>query len=127
MITYAMYQITFSEQSLVEFNKLDKMAQLQFIDELSSQCEDYLQHATSNKKVQKFSREGRDIFRCRVGELRVYFEKTESDGIIFCRYILPEHSFVDFIYRTKLPITDEQISENTDSFWKYLESWIKGS
>ena len=46
-----MYQITFSEQSLVEFNKLDKIAQLQFIDDLSNQCEEYLK----NPSLQKYA------------------------------------------------------------------------
>ena len=119
-----MYQITFSEQSLVEFNKLDKIAQLQFIDDLSNQCEEYLKNPSLSKKIQKFSRDGKDIFRCRVGELRVYFEKESGSDIIFCRYTLHEHSFVDFLYRTNLPITDDHINENTDSFWKYLESWL---
>ena len=118
-----MYQITFSEQSISEFNRLDKSSQLQFLDDLSKQCADYWRGSGSS--VHQFSREGKYIYRCRVGELRVYFELNDSRDAIYCRYTLREHSFLDFIYRMKLPVKEEHIYEHTDSFWKYLESWLK--
>jgi mRNA interferase RelE/StbE len=113
-----MHQITFSEQSLLEFNKLEKFPQLQFIEDLSSFCDECLRKDFSNVKI--FRRHGVDIYRCRVGDLRVYFEVRED--VVFCTYILHQHTLSDFIYRAKLPISDEQMFENYDSFWKYLES-----
>ena len=118
-----MYQITFSEQSMREFNKMDKFAQLQFIDSLSNRCDAYMRHDTSDVKC--FRRNGVEIYRCRIGDLRVYFEVNAENNTIFCRYTLKEHTFLDFLYRMKLPLTEEQVLEEQDSFWKYLESFLK--
>ncbi|MDR1907139.1 MAG: type II toxin-antitoxin system RelE/ParE family toxin [Puniceicoccales bacterium] len=116
-----MHQITFSDQSLAEFNKMDKFAQLQFIDKLSGYCDECLRKDFSN--VKKFRRENMDIYRCRADDLRIYFEIKED--IIFCTYILHQHTLSDFVYRNKLPISDEQMFEQYDSFWKYLETLRK--
>jgi mRNA interferase RelE/StbE len=116
-----MHQITFSEQSLREFNKFDKLTQLQFIDQLSNHCDECLRKDLSN--VQKFRRENIDIYRCRIEDLRVYFEMKED--LFFCTYILHQHTLSDFVYRNKLPISDEQMFEQYDSFWKYLETLRK--
>jgi mRNA interferase RelE/StbE len=35
---------------------------------------------------------------------------------------LHQHTLSDFVYRNKLPISDGQMFEQCDSFWKYLES-----
>lgn len=117
-----MYQITFSDQSSAEFNKLDPLAKLQFIDQLSQYCEECAKKNFEN--VKKFRRDNRDLFRCRVGERRVYFEFKGSD-IVLCTYILHQHTLSDFLYRNKLPVSEEQMCEQYDSFWKYLESLKK--
>ncbi|MDR1434929.1 MAG: type II toxin-antitoxin system RelE/ParE family toxin [Puniceicoccales bacterium] len=111
-----MHQVTFSDQSLTEFNKMDKLAQLQFIDKLSGHCDECFHKNLSN--TQKFRRENRDIYRCRIDDLRVYFEI--QDEIVLCIYILHQHTLSDFVYRNKLPVSEEQIFEQRDSFWKYL-------
>lgn len=113
-----MYQITFSDQSLMEFNKMDKMTQLQFIGQLSDHCDECLRKELL--KVKKFRRGSVDIYRCRIDDLRVYFEMRGD--IVFCAYILHQHTLSDFVYRNKLPISDEQMFEQYDSFWKYLEA-----
>jgi mRNA interferase RelE/StbE len=116
-----MHQITFSEQSLVEFNKMDKMAQLQFIEQLSCFCDELLHQNWAH--IQKFRRNNEDIYRCRIQHLRIYFKLHES--IVMCIYILHQHTLSDFIYRNKLPISDEQMFEQYESFWKYLETLNK--
>jgi mRNA interferase RelE/StbE len=116
-----MHQITFSDQSLAEFKKMDKLVQLQFIDQLSGHCDECLRKELSN--VKKFRRGNTDIYRCRIDDLRVYFEVKED--MIFCTYILRQHTLSDFVYRNKLPISDEQMFEQYDSFWKYLETLCK--
>ncbi|UPA28352.1 MAG: type II toxin-antitoxin system RelE/ParE family toxin [Verrucomicrobiota bacterium] len=113
-----MHQITFSKQSLKEFNQLDRKMQLEFVEQLSVFCDECLKHKSTN--VQKFRRGERDIYRCRIGDLRVYFELNED--AVLCTYILHQHTLSDFIYRNKLPISEEQMCEQYDSFWKYLES-----
>jgi mRNA interferase RelE/StbE len=48
-----------------------------------------------------------------------------DDTSLCCHYILPQHSLSDFIFRTKLPVSEEQMVEQHSSFWKYLESLKK--
>lgn len=118
-----MHQITFGKQSLREFNQFDKRAQLGFIEQLSTFCDECLHHQSTH--VQKFRRGEHDIYRCRIGDLRVYFEL--DGGAVLCTYILRQHTLSDFIYRNKLPISEEQMCEQYDSFWKYLESLCRSS
>jgi mRNA interferase RelE/StbE len=100
---------------------MEKLQQLQFISQLSVYCDECLHQNLSN--IRKFRRENKDIYRCRVENFRVYFEM--SDEIIICMYILHQHTLSDFVYRNKLPISDEQMFEQYDSFWKYLETLRK--
>lgn len=118
-----MYQISFSNQSIGEFNKMDKMSQLHFIEQLSSVCDSFFKGQDS-AIVKKFRRRSIDLYRCKIEDFRVYFEAREND-IIFCHYVLRQHTLSDFIYRMKLPVTDEQKLEQNDSFWKYLESLLR--
>lgn len=100
---------------------MDRLDQLQFIDKLSGHCDGCLRKEFLN--IKKFRRGRTDIYRCRIDDLRVYFEVKEN--IVFCTYILHQHTLSDFVYRNKLPISDEQMFEQYDSFWKYLETLYK--
>ncbi|MDR2735595.1 MAG: type II toxin-antitoxin system RelE/ParE family toxin [Puniceicoccales bacterium] len=117
-----MKQITFSDQSLNEFGKLDKLIQLKLIDKIGEVC-DGNPALSKNAAIGKFRREGVDIYRCRIDDLRIYFEIID-DELIYCRYILGEHTLNDFLYRSCFPVTEEQLMEGSGSFWKYLESFV---
>ncbi|MDR1457951.1 MAG: type II toxin-antitoxin system RelE/ParE family toxin [Puniceicoccales bacterium] len=117
-----MKQITFSDQSLNEFSKLDKLIQLKLLDKIGEVCDGSMQ-LSKNAAIGRFRREGIDIYRHRIDDLRVYFEIIDED-VIYCRYILGEHTLSDFLYRFCLPVTDEQLTEGSGSFWKYLESFV---
>lgn len=114
-----MYQVTFSDQSILELNKLDPEEQMKLIEKLSSIQTDELESGSSD--VGSFQRDGKTFYRLRPKDFRIYFEIKEED-ILFCHYILPQHTLSDFIFRFKLPISDEQMLEQHQSFWKYLET-----
>ena len=118
-----MYQVTFSEQSLSELNKLDQLKQLELADMIGSLSPAALENP--NEKIGVFNRDGKRLYRIRAGEFRIYF-KVRSEDEIFCEVILPQHSLTDFVYRTKLPLAEDQIVEQHSSFWSYLESLRKG-
>lgn len=115
-----MYQLTFSEQSMFEIKKLDPEYQMVFIDKLSNLTEADI----VNEKANKFERNGKTFIRFKIDEYRVYVEKISSDTLS-CHYIIPQHTFSDFLFRANLPVTEEQMIENNTSFWKYLESLKK--
>ena len=117
----SMFHVTFSDQSMAELNKLPVEAQLNLVDTISNLTPDDL--ANPREPLGRFKREGRTFFRVRAGDFRCYFE---VDGTtLFSHYILHRNTLTDFLFRTKLPLTDEQIAEQHSSFWRYLESFRK--
>lgn len=113
-----MFQVTFSDQSLRELEKLPVMEQLSLIEPLSNLTTKRLNHP--REPLGHFSRNGKEMYRIRSGEFRIYFER--QGDTLFTTCILHKNTLTDFIYRTKLPITEEQLLEQHSSFWKYLES-----
>lgn len=116
-----MYQVTFSEQSMRELNQLDKLAQLDVIDPLSSLRSNDLAHP--REPLGRFHRGDRQYYRLRAGDYRLYFE-VQGDTL-HTHYILHRNSLEDFVLRNKLPITEQQLVEQNSKFWQYLESLTK--
>ena len=116
-----MYQVTFSEQSMRELNKLDKLAQLAAIDPISNLKPSELAHP--REPLGRFRRGSKTLFRLRAGDFRFYFEvRGETINV---DYILHRNSLEDFLLRNKLPVTEQQLVEQHSKFWKYLESLTK--
>ena len=115
-----MYQLNFSEQSMSELNKLEKWDQMPLIEKFSSLTPKDLKES---EDLGRFTRDGKTYYRLRVGEFRIYFE--EQDDTLFSHYILHQHSLTDFLFRFKLPVNEEQMVEQHQSFWKYLETLKK--
>jgi len=114
-----MYQVTFSEQSLGELNKLEKLAQLDAIGPISRLTAGDL--AQPREPLGRFHRAGRELYRLRSGGHRFYFEAREG-GTLHVTCILHQNSLEDFLLRNKLPVSDTQLAEQDSKFWKYLES-----
>lgn len=116
-----MYQVTFSEQSLRELNQLDKLAQMELIEAISSLKPADL--ARPREPLGKFNRLGRTYYRLRAGDYRFYFEARED--VLHTLYMLHRNSLEDFLLRNKLPVSEQQLAEQHSKFWKYLESLTK--
>lgn len=113
-----MYQVTFSDQSMLELNKLDKLAQIELIEPLGTLTAAELAHP--REPLGRFTRGSKTFYRLRSGDYRMYF--TVKDDRLHTHYILHSNSLTDFVFRTKLPITEGQLVEQHTSFWKYLET-----
>jgi mRNA-degrading endonuclease RelE of RelBE toxin-antitoxin system len=116
-----MYQVTFSEQAMAELNRLDKLAQMDAIDPISSLKPADLAHP--REPLGHFKRGQKSLFRLRAGEFRFYFE-VHNDNL-HVDYILHKNSLEDFLLRNKLPVSEQQLVEQDSKFWKYLESLTK--
>jgi mRNA interferase RelE/StbE len=116
-----MYQVNFSNQSMAELNKLPKLEQLELVEAISRITPDRLN--SGHDEIGAIAREGKVFYRLRKGDFRIYFEVR--DNTLFCNHILHRHSVADFVFRMKLPLTEEQEIEQEQSFWKYLESLKK--
>ncbi|MGB0409498.1 MAG: type II toxin-antitoxin system RelE family toxin [Opitutales bacterium] len=113
-----MFQVNFSEQSMHELNQLDTRSQMMLVEVVSTLTQEQLDHPS--EELGRFHRNGKTFYRVRAGEFRIYFEQ-EGDAL-YAHYILHKNTLTDFIFRSKLPVTEEFIAEQEDSFWKYLES-----
>ncbi len=116
-----MYQVTFSDQSMAELNKLSIPEQMKIVEVVSAITPRQL-HGDAGA-VGRFNRAGNIFYRVRAGEFRCYF--TVSGDVLYSHYILHRNTFMDFAFRFKLPVTEEQILERHQSFWKYLETLKK--
>jgi mRNA interferase RelE/StbE len=116
-----MYQVTFSEQSMRELNRLDKLAQMEAIEPISKIRPADLEKP--REPLGKFSRGTRTFYRLRAGEFRFYFEV--KDDVLHTHYILHKSSLEDLLFRMKLPVSEQQLFEQDSKFWKYLESLTK--
>lgn len=116
-----LYQVTFSDASMRELNKLPVEDQLALVDKISNVSPTQLD--TPDESIGRFHREGLTYYRVRAGDFRCYFE-IRGDTL-FAHYILHKNSLTDFIYRNRLPATEETMAEQHKSFWKYLETLRK--
>jgi mRNA-degrading endonuclease RelE of RelBE toxin-antitoxin system len=116
-----MYQVTFSEQAMRELNKLEKLAQLDAIDPITSLKPVDLAHP--REPLGFFRRGQKSLFRLRSGDFRFYFQSIGDT--LHVDYILHRNSLEDFLLRNKLPVSEQQLVEQHSKFWKYLESLTK--
>jgi mRNA interferase RelE/StbE len=116
-----MYQVTFSEQAMHELNRLDKLAQLDAIDPITSLKPADLAHP--REPLGQFRRGQKLLYRLRAGDFRFYFEARGET--LHVDYILHRNSLEDFLLRNKLPVSEQQLVEQHSKFWKYLESLTK--
>ena len=115
-----MYQVNFSDQAISELNKLDKTKQMLLIENLCHIDIEELKNKSTDE-LGFFQRNKKTFYRLRVKTLRLYFEILDLN-CIHCHYILHKHTLTDFIFRFKLPVSEEQMVEQHQSFWKYLET-----
>lgn len=101
-----------------ELNQLDTRSQMMLVEVVSTLSQHQLENP--NEELGRFQRGGKTFYRVRAGEFRIYFE--QQGEALFAHYILHKNTLTDFIFRSKLPVTEEFLAEQHDSFWKYLES-----
>ena len=118
-----MYQVTFSDQSMKELNKLDKLTQLSIMEAFSSLTSAELEGNLPS--IGRIHRAGKVFYRLRTGDYRIYFEILPDSHTLHAHYLLHQHTLADFVFRFKLPYKEETMLEQEDNFWKYLESLKK--
>jgi mRNA-degrading endonuclease RelE of RelBE toxin-antitoxin system len=113
------FQVIFSPKSASEMSALPKPLQLQILSEFNFLPED-LKNAKPGV-IGTLEREGRQLYRYRAKDYRIYFEKSER-GLIIHR-ILNKNTLKDFLFRSKLPMAeaeDEALQKNA-AFWEMID------
>lgn len=112
-----MLQIIFSQVSARELAAMPRQLQIELLDDFQVLPTDF---QMADEKFGRLTRAGKTIYRYRVKDYRIYFEK--KDGIVNVLCILSKNSLKDFFYRTKLPISEDQLLQDNPKFWQLLES-----
>jgi len=112
-----MFQIIFNELSAAEISALPKRLQLELLAEFQILPED-LDHLDS-ERFGVIQREGKKLYRYRAKDYRIYFEKTD-EGVTVHR-VLHKNTFRDFLFRSKLPVSEDAQLGETREFWKLIE------
>ncbi len=112
-----MFQIIFNELSAAEISALPKKLQLDLLAEFQILPED-VDHLDS-KRFGVIEREGKKLYRYRAKDYRIYFERRE-EGITVHR-VLHKNTFRGFLFRTKLPVSEDAQLGETREFWKLIE------
>src|ERR1700746_1154963 len=111
------FQIIFNELSAAEISTLPKKLQLDLLAEFQILPED-LDHLDA-KRFGVIERQGKRLYRFRARDYRIYFAKTD-EGITVHR-VLHKNTFRDFLFRSKLPMAEDQQLGKTREFWKLIE------
>jgi mRNA-degrading endonuclease RelE of RelBE toxin-antitoxin system len=116
-----MFQIIFNELSAAEMSALPKKMQLDLLAEFQILPEDL--GRLDSKHFGVIEREGKKLYRYRAKDYRIYFEQT-PEGITIHR-VLHKNTFRDFLFRSKLPLAEDQQLGKAREFWKLIEQGEK--
>jgi mRNA-degrading endonuclease RelE of RelBE toxin-antitoxin system len=116
-----LFQIIFNEISAAEISRLDTMEQLDLLDQFKVRPED-LENGDSEKFGQ-LERGGRALYRFRSEDYRIYFA-VEKDCVVVHR-VLHKGTFQDFLFRSKLPLNEDEALSESKHFWKLIDEGEK--
>jgi len=112
-----MFQIIFNELSAAEMSSLPKTLQLDLLAEFQILPEDL--DRLDSSRFGLLERDGKRLYRYRAKDYRIYFEKT-PEGITVHR-VLHKNTLRDFLFRSKLPMAEDDQLGKTREFWKLIE------
>jgi hypothetical protein len=110
-------QIVFNEISAAELSSLDTLEQLELIDEFKVGREDL--ENLNGERFGKIERDGRVLYRFRAKDHRFYFEVRE--GAVIVHRVLHKGTFSDFLFRSKMPLAEDEALANSKHFWKLID------
>ncbi len=113
----AVHQIVFNQISAAEMAALPKELQLDLLAEFQFLPDDL--DKLDTEKFGLVERDGKKLFRYRAKDYRIYFERS-SEGITVHR-VLNKNTIRDFLFRTKLPMTEDDQLGQQKGFWKLIE------
>jgi len=112
------FQIIFNSTSAGELARMPKELQLSILGEFRGLPQEVM--STDLEHFGKLERNGKILHRFRIGDYRVYFERHEL-GVIVHR-ILSRNSLKDFLFRSSLPVGEDEALQQNPKFWELIES-----
>src|SRR5687768_10234386 len=112
------FQIIFNPTSAAELSKMPKELQLFILGEFRGLPQEVLK--SDMEKYGRLERAGKQLHRYRLGDYRIYFERNEL-GVLVYR-ILNRNTLKDFLYRSNLPIREDEALQENPKFWEAIEA-----
>jgi mRNA-degrading endonuclease RelE of RelBE toxin-antitoxin system len=112
------FQIIFSPTSAAELGQMPKELQLKVLGEFRGLPQEVM--STDLERYGKLKRGGRVLYRFRLGDYRIYFEKHEL-GVVVHR-ILGRNTLKDFRFRSNLPVAEDEELQENPKFWELIEA-----
>ncbi len=121
VIIAAVFQIIFNEISAAELSQLPTLTQLELLNEFQITPEDL--ENLDGERFGKMEREGKTLFRYRAKDMRIYFSVVD-EGILV-RRVFNKNTLQDFLFRTNLPLSEDEALSQSKVFWKLIEEGEK--
>src|SRR5579862_8681985 len=112
------FQIIFNPVSAAELAKMPRELQLHILGEFRGVPQEVL--ANDSQHFGRLDRAGKTLFRFRLGDYRVYFERHDL-GVVVHR-ILSRNTLKDFLFRSSLPTGEDEALQENPKFWDLIES-----
>jgi mRNA-degrading endonuclease RelE of RelBE toxin-antitoxin system len=112
------FQIIFNPTSAAELARMPKELQLSILGEFRGLPHEVM--STDLERFGKLERAGKTLHRFRIGDYRIYFERHDL-GIVVHR-ILSRNSLKDFLFRSSLPVAEDEALQQNPKFWDLIES-----
>ncbi len=117
-----MFQIIFNEISAAEISSLSTIDQLELLNEFKVEPED-LKKASNESPFGIIERDGTKLYRYRSKDYRIYFEVIDNSVII--HRVLHKNTLKDFLFRSKLPVSEDTPLGESKHFWSMIEEGEK--
>jgi len=113
-----MFQVVFNAISAAEMSALPTELQLDLLSDFEVLPEEV--DKADPERFGLIEREGKKLFRYRVKDDRIYFERA-PEGITVHR-VLPRNTFRDFLFRASLPMPTEDVElAQQRKFWELID------
>lgn len=112
-----MLQVIFNAISAAEMAALPKELQLDILAEFPFLPQDFENLDAS--RFGKVRRDGRTLFRCRARDYRIYFDLL--DGNVRIHRVLHRNTIRDFLFRSNLPMDEDEQLGDARGFWQLIE------
>ena len=112
------FQIIFNPTSAAELARMPKELQLHILGEFRGLPQEVM--STELERFGKLERNGKTMHRFRLGDYRIYFERHPL-GLVVHR-ILSKNSLKDFLFRSSLPVREDEALQENPKFWELIES-----
>lgn len=113
-----MFQVVFNEISAAEMSQLPTMAQLELLEEFQVDPAD-LESIEASEAYGVIERDHKKLYRYRAKDYRLYFQV--ADGAVVVHRVLHKNTLQDFLYRSKLPVAEDEAVSQSKVFWELIE------